>query len=69
MPTTTGTKMAEILSASWPISGLLLCAWRTMRIIRDSVVWLPTALAVNSTLPSCTTVPACTASPSDFCWG
>lgn len=32
--------------------------WRTMRIILASVVWLPTALAVNSTLPSCTTVPA-----------
>ena len=35
-------------------SGLLLWAWRTIRIIRDSVVWLPTALARNSTLPSCT---------------
>lgn len=58
MTTTAGTNTAEILSASWPISGLLLCAWRTMRIILASVVWLPTALAVNSTLPSCTTVPA-----------
>jgi hypothetical protein len=38
MPTTAGTNTAEILSASWPISGLLLCAWRTMRIIRASVV-------------------------------
>ncbi|UMX82961.1 hypothetical protein MJ561_07445 [Klebsiella pneumoniae] len=40
------------------ISGLLLCRRRCMRIILAGVVWLPTALAVSSTLPSRTTVPA-----------
>ncbi len=48
--TTAGMNIADMRSASWPISSLPLCACRTSLVMRASMVLLPLAAAWNSML-------------------
>ena len=66
MPTTTGTNTDEIWSANLAMAGLLLCAVRTMRMIRASIVFAPMPVASMTNPPSVFNVPADTCASCAF---
>ncbi len=69
MLTTTGTKYALIVSASFCIGALLPCASSTSFIICESIVSDPTFVALNLKLPVLLIVPPITVSPFFFSIG